>query len=168
MQKFSYKTLFLMVCLIVFSSCDEGLSPSGEKGKTIVRWTINYIGGEESWRDSVYKEIRAVAFKIVPDSNTNIVQEILEEKAYISNDSLPAYVGNTVYEMEIPETPLELRYLAVVKRYGENFFADWRVIGIYAEDKEQTKPKSLIVTEGRTYDIEINVNLHDLPPQPFE
>ncbi len=167
-MKSSLNPFFLLLFAVFFiSSCDEGLQPENKADKAIIRWKINYVGGVDAWKDSVYKQIRAIAFKNIPNENTNLVKEILEGKAIFTNDSLPMNVSETIYDMEIVDLPVELKYLAVVKQFGDNFLADWRVIGLFASDAERKKPKSVIITKGNTYVIEINVDLNNLPPQPF-
>lgn len=162
---FYFLSFFISTTLLLIS-CNEGLSPLNKDNIAYIKWNITYEGGVQSWNDSVYKQIRAIAFRYIPDSTTNLITEITTN-AFFSQDSLPQNVSETTYLMEINQTPVELQYLAVVKQFGNNMLTDWRVIGIYSKDAEQKIPESVIVTKGDTFSIDIKVNLHKLPPQPF-
>jgi len=162
-----FTILILTIFLAFINTCDEGLAPLGTN-VTKITGTINYIGGIESWQaDSIVKEIRIIAFQVIPDTNVNIILEIINGNAFYTKDTLPRYVAQSNFTIEIPKPPVNLKYIVAVKRFGDDIFNDWRVIGLYHTSGDDTKPESIYAERGRIYNITINVDLNKLPPQPF-
>ncbi len=157
---------FAVAVFLAFAGCYGGLEPTDPLEKSFVRGRIAYVGGAENWPppDSV-KEIRAVAFKSYPPKD--IFNEILSENAYFTPDTLPRFVAGSSYEIEIPEPPTELKYIAVAQRYGT--IMEWLAIGVYAVEGGPENPTAVRIETGETADsIDITVDFDNLPPQPFE
>lgn len=152
--------------LSTFYGCHGGLEPTDPLEKSFVRGSISYVGGAENWpREDSVKEIRAVAFKSYPPKD--IFNEILSENAYFTQDTLPRFVAESSYEIEIPEPPTELKYIAVAQRYGT--IMEWLAIGVYAVEGDPANPTAVRIKAGETADsIDIVVDFDNLPPQPFE
>ena len=150
---------------IVLISCDGGLDPSQVKVKTgYIKGTINYINGANNWppSDSV-KDIRVVAFKNYPPNG--ILEEVISGNAFYTLISLPFFVDSSNFEIEIPEPPLNVKYLVVAQQFGG--LVDWRAIGVLY-GISATNPTEFTVNQGETKYVKINVDFNNLPPQPFK
>ncbi len=163
----------LKICIYIYfiltlSSCDMGLAPKEPSKKSYISGQISYKGGRASWPlpDSVL-EIRLVAFKNYPLSDSSsILKELTDGNAYFTIDTLPRFVDKADYSLEIIDPPALLKYIAVAQRYGNLF--QWRVIGVYSETGDNTKPSTVMVNPGDSLtNINIEVDFLNLPPQPF-
>lgn len=158
--------LLLYIGLVIFlNSCNEGLAPPPPIAKSYVNGMITYKGGKNKWPplDSV-KDIRVVAFKNYPPKN--IIGEITSGDAYFTG-SMPKFADTSSYSIEFSKPPLYIKYIAVAQQYGS--FLEWRAIGVYTISGDVTKPDSIFVIEGKTFNnININVDFDNLPPQPFQ
>lgn len=150
----------LIIGFIFLLSCDGGLKPPEEKGKSFLEVTINYIGGVSEWpdKDSVVA-VRLVAFKTYPSGD--IIAEI---EAF--SDTLPRFVESWFVRLEIASPPVELKYIALAMQY-DSMFTSQKAIGVYTTTGDQTKPTAISVKLGKSYPIEINVDFNNPPPQPF-
>lgn len=148
--------------------CDEGLAPPEEELPTGIEGTV-YFTGEWPPEDSV-KEIRVVAFQyFVTGDSSAFIREVLGGRAFFS-DTLRTYQDSSQYRILLkPPYPDSLRFVVVALRYGENFFTDWRVVGLYGTFSDSLFPRSVPVLPGVVIrPIDIFVDFHHLPPQPFE
>lgn len=164
----SIKLWFAAVtALILFSACNEGLSPQEAESKTAITGTIVYKNGKTNWPPSdSAKEVRVVCFKKYPPED--VIQTILNGEAFFTADALPVMVDSSSYSIEFTVTPLTLPYIVAALRTGNNFMADWKVIGVYNTSGDQTKPDTIQVLKGKTYKaVNIEVDFNELPPQPF-
>lgn len=162
------KILLFIYLILILSSCDMGLAPKEPAKKAYISGEISYKGGIDKWPspDSIL-EIRLVAFKNYPLSDSSsILRELTDGNAYFTPDTLPRFVEKSDYYLEINDPPVVLKYIAVAQRYGNLF--QWRVIGVYTETGDNTKPTTLIVNSGDSLkNINIEVDFLNLPPQPF-
>jgi hypothetical protein len=154
----------LLTASTILYSCSGGLEPIGEKGKSYLTGTITYINGKDGWMpaDSVIA-VRVAAFKQFPSEN--IIAEVLIGNA-VFTDTLPRFVDNAVFSLEIEEPPVNLSYIVVVLQYDE-IITSQMPIGVYTLTGDKTKPDSLDIEIGKTYNIEIEVDFNNLPPMPF-
>lgn len=162
------KLIIVFILCLILISCDGGLNPENsiiKSGKAILKGTIIYKGGIESWvnADSVYG-IRVVAFKKFPPDD--VIQEILIGNAYFTLESLPLFVDSSSFEIEISDAPSDLQYIAVAQQFADSITAQ-RVVGIYSQSGDNTKPSVLRVEPQKSYFIRIDVDFNNLPPQPF-
>ncbi|MDX9789914.1 MAG: hypothetical protein RBT61_03720 [Candidatus Kapabacteria bacterium] len=153
------------IIILLFSSCDGGLSPRPESDKTFLNGKIKFVKGIENWppEDSVIA-IRAAAFKQMPDSN--IINSILQGDAYFTGESLPLFVDSSGFRFEIINPPVELVYITIVWQYTDDIMSQ-RVVGVYSKSGNKNEHSSLILEKGQSYDIVIEVDFDDLPPMPF-
>lgn len=156
------------VTLLILLGCDGGLNPensSGVTGKTILHGRIIYKGGPSAWpaKDSVFA-IRAVAFKTYPPKD--ILNEVISGNAYFTLETLPLFVDSSDFELEIPDAPVSLKYIAIAQQYTDSITSQ-KAVGVYTLSGDNTKPSAIAVEKGRTYNIRINVDFSNLPPQPF-
>ena len=160
-NKMQNNLIFILFFLFFTISCDSGLKPQPEN-TSYVRGTIKYINSTDNWPpvDSL-KDLRVVAFKHFPPDN--IIQEVLSGQAYYTNSSLPFYVDSSSFVLEIKDSPVELKYIAVAQQFGG--IIDWLVVGVYSDNNDSAK--TLYVEKGKNYQIQINVDFKNLPKQPF-
>lgn len=167
LQYFARVVLLLIMALASLSGCDGGLDPAMTASqKAIFGGTVHYVGGASSFppQDSV-RFLTVVGFKEIP-RDTNIVNTISTGDAYFLTTSLP-YGKDSSYTIEVPKTPVTLKYVCVAQQYGPNFFSDWRVVGIYSTTGDFT-PTSLQLISGQIRNtVNIDVDFTKLPPQPF-
>lgn len=161
------RLVVVLLCGLVplLSSCDGGLEPAE---KPLIAGLVTFKGGTASWppADSV-KEVRIVAFRVYPPQD--IVSEVLNERAYFTQQGLPLFGDTTSYVIELP-TPPPGHIAAVVAalRYGDNIMADWRVIGLYTATGDNNTPTPLNPAgQSSNRNINITVDFDNLPPQPF-
>lgn len=156
-----FSTIGIIVALFIFIACDGGLEPAPVASKSYIKGRIHYKG---DWPrpDSIF-DLRAVAFKNFPPAN--LLTEIMSGQAYFLQDSLPYYMDSTDFILEIPDPPVTLKYIAIAQRYGDLF--SWRAVGVYTITGNQSENATIEVEPGKTYNIDINVDFNNLPPQPF-
>jgi hypothetical protein len=160
--------LLLIIIYIILQSCDAGLKPHE---KAYLAGTITYKDGTKYWPynyinpagDSVY-DVRVVTFKTYPP--VNIVSDILNGNAWFTN-SLPKFVESSNFSLQITNYPIELQYIVVAMQYGPNIFQDWKVIGVYTLTGNNKEHSAIIIKDPIKYNISIDVDFNNLPPQPF-
>jgi hypothetical protein len=161
------KVIYIFLGLILFS-CTGGLEPhDGTIPKSYFAGKITYKGGKESWpnKDSVLA-IRVVAFKVYPPKD--IITEIASGNAFYTLLSLPLFVDSSSYRIDIPNPPVEIKYIAVALQYTSDLLSQMAV-GVYAVNGNKNEPSSLLITRGKFFDnVDIEVDFKNLPPQPFK
>lgn len=161
-------TLLSLSCLLVLAACeDHGLAPPPPPElQTEEPGFGGIITVNSPWSppDSLF-DLRVVAFLNYPPGD--IIEEVTNERAIIS-ETLSFNKDTLHYRMNTGDLSASFQYIAVVQRYGENIFDNWRAVGVYTLSGDPTLPSS-IVLNGSVYipDIHIGINFYDLPPQPF-
>ena len=165
-MKMKRNKIYVLFLLSIFLlACDQGLAPPPTQPNSFLSGLIQYVNGKNKWppKDSVI-DIRAVAFKNYPPAD--ILNAVTKGDAFYSA-SLPLFVDTASFSIEIPEPPLTINYLVVAQQYGS--LMEWRVIGVWTLSGDNTKPSSVQVEPGKTYDgLNIFVDFDNLPPQPFD
>ncbi len=155
-------SLFILCVLAV--GCDKGLSPITEV--TGISGTISF----ENWPppDSLL-DLRIVAFRQFPPQN--IVTDILSQQAITypalgDSTRIPRNIQNFDFQFTLP--PDTFRYVVVAQQYGPNILTDWLAAGQYVINPADSLPSTVIIKQGRLLkDVNINVDFHHLPIQPF-
>jgi hypothetical protein len=156
--------VFLSILFLL--GCDEGLAPKQLKEKSFLTGTLIFVGGKKEWSPDSMLAVRVAAFKIYPFTGTyGIMEEIINGNAYFTPESLPLFVDSTTFSIEITNPPVLLKYIGVARQLDSNIF-NQQVIGVYTETGDKTKPSTLLIEEGKTYNIRIEVDFKNLPPQP--
>lgn len=160
MKFFLYISVFLA---LVFTGCNEGLAPTELSDKTTINGIVIYKNGISDWppADSI-KDLRVAAFKNYPPNN--IISEIISKNAYFT-ETMPFNVSSSTFSLDIADAPAEIKYIAIAQNFGE--LLDWRVLGVYTLSGDNSQPTPISVKKGKTYNIDINVDFKNLPPQPF-
>ncbi len=154
-----YYLLFIIIATLV--SCDGGLEPPAQVSKSYLKGTIYF---KSSWPqiDSL-KDLRVVAFKSYPPKD--ILTEVVSGNAIFTQETLPFNVDSSNFSIEFSQTPLEFKYIAVAWQFGG--LLDWKAIGVYSLDNNPNNPSPIKIETGKTYNISINADFINLPPQPF-
>jgi len=161
-----------LLILILLISCGEGLAPPEpelKKGPGLLRGTIVYEGGVDSWSnapDSVVA-IRAAGFLSYPlPDSAGIINELLNGRAVISGfTSLPLFVDSATFEIPIENAPVTLQYFAISQQTSIDL-NDQTIIGVYSNSPDFT-PLPITIPSGDTVSITITVDFRKRPPQPF-
>ncbi len=159
-----YIYIFAVLGLFI-AGCDKGISPV--VAKTGFSGTVYFMNAPAS--DPIL-DLRVVAVPYYPiDTSVNtLITKILGGTIPFS-PSLPlnvdsGFVAN--YEFNVPAK--EYDYVAIVQRYGIDYFHDWRVLSFYGFDSTSSVPKTVTVQNGEFLsNINMTVDFHHLPPQPF-
>ncbi len=162
--------IFTIILLFVTISCQEGLAPEGEADiplKSFIKGKIYYKGGIKNFPDSseVFG-IYAAAFKKYPSDSAGILGEFEKRNVFFNPVSLPYPADSSEFSLEITELPQNLEYIIVAMQTTSSLFSQ-SVIGVYTISGDNTLPSEVYVEKGEIYDIKINVDFDNLPPQPF-
>lgn len=167
-------SFFFVLTLFVVSSCG-GLDPTKEpiipaNQAPLVKGSIYYKEGVSSWppQDSAL-EVRVVFFLDYPP-DTNLVLALSTGGAFFT-DTIQRFSDSSSFQLRKDEVnkalPLEFKYVVVALRFGSNFFTDWRAIGVYSIENDQSQPIAITVDTTKTVQIQIPVDFTNPPPQPF-
>jgi hypothetical protein len=158
-------SIILFFIFLFFISCDGGLKPPE---RSFIKGKIIYLGGKENWppQDSVFG-VRVFAFKKLPKDTSDILQEILGGNAVFDYQSLPLFVDSTDFYLEMPETPIDLEYIAVALQYASAPTSQ-KVISVYSESGNPAAYSGISLKSGESREnIRFLVDFNNLPPQPF-
>lgn len=165
------KTYLFIICLTaLFTACNEGLKPELENadlaGKGFIKGTIIVKDGLNGWKkskDSIFA-VRVAGFLDNPPSD--IINSVLNGKAYLNSDTIALYQDSTIFYIPINDSPKTIQYLGVALQYSKSSFLTQRVIGVYTETGDNTKPSAIEVTPFDTVNVRIYIDFENLPPQP--
>jgi hypothetical protein len=167
MIKLTGSFLILFSLLLFLPCCDHGLAPpeSSPVEITGIRGSISYSHWPPA--DSLI-DLRLVIFKTYPPDN--ILNEVISGNAVVypglSESHLPFNVTNTEYTVPLPAGVYD--YVVVAHQYGRNITKDWQVVGQYDTTPADSLPTAISVEEGKLLkNINIDVDFHNLPAQPF-
>jgi hypothetical protein len=155
---------YIFLLLIFLISCQEGLEPKLIPN-SYIGGIITFKGGSNSWPDTV-TALRVVAFK--NDNPEVFFEEIAQGNAYFDFASLPIRVDSIEWKINIPDPPVELKYIAVALQPTSDILKQI-VVGVYTISGDKTLPSWVKVDIGDTFNnLNIEVDFDDLPPQPFD
>lgn len=169
--------IITIVLFVLLSGCDKGIEPEPETtnpGQTGFSGKVTLIGNWpagitrthifvfknaiQSGNDFSFLNLSAVIDPI-PNGSTEFNYNSVEQN-YIEHNFLP----------DFKITPGEHAYVMVAQsRNPEISFAraDWVIVGVYNIGGDQSKPKPLIIQDGKmTTGVDITVNFINPPPQP--
>jgi len=163
--------VFLLCVMIILLSCGEGLAPEAKENiakESHIIGKIIYLGGKENFPDSnSIFGIFPAAFKIFPKDSSGLLNEVLAGNVYLNFSSLPYPADSSEFVLTIQDAPVNLEYIAVSMQYDSTLEAQ-RIIGVYTQSGDNTKPSNLFIEKGKDYNIRIIVDFDNLPPQPFD
>ena len=177
-MKIIFEIFLIFLVIAIISSCQGSLEPYQEIDKSAyIKGTISFKGGLDSWPtksntfssgtmtiDSAYVLTVAAFTSENPES---ILLEYLGGRMFIS-DSLPLYTEKVEYAFLIPDTPKELKFIAVAMQTSNNLL-DQIALSIYSENPGDTIPKFIYLEESATVsEVDFLVDFDKLPTQTFK
>lgn len=160
-------TLIFFCCILW--SCDDGIAPiTTSSGESVAkaygfRGTVDF----RNWppQDSIV-DLRVVAF--ISSSPSDIIGEVLSGRAEYSETLQPYAADSIPYTLYLRRIqPGLVRYIVVAQQYGPDIQADWRVLTLYNQDADTTKPDSLlIIADSVLTGINLLVDFNNIPLLP--
>ncbi|MDE3057846.1 MAG: hypothetical protein KGJ59_07810 [Bacteroidota bacterium] len=160
------RTYLFILLALALAGCDKGIAPN-PNAKTGFNGSVYFM---DAPADTIF-DLRVVAVPYYPiDTSVNtLITKVLNGIIPFTPSSLPTVVDSgfvATYELDVPAK--EYDYVAVVQRFGGNYFHDWRVLSFYGFDATSPVPKTVAVHDGEFLTkIDMTVDFHHLPPQPF-
>lgn len=159
--------LVCLFCVMVLLGCG-GLDPTEVPNSfTGISGTITYVGGAGAWppADSVV-EVRIVMFEERPTDPSQVFGALLTGKAVVS-DTLPRFVDQSTYTVEVTGAPRTFKYVVAALRYGPDFQLQWRMLDVYSLSGDATQPSPITINVLDNQRVNFRVDFSALPPQPF-
>jgi hypothetical protein len=162
---------FFLISVIFVNGCQEGLSPKPNiiiNSVSYVNGMIIFKGGKAKFPDSSScYGIYVAAFKDFPKDSLGFLGEVLKGNVYVKFKSLPYPADSNEFSIEIKDAPVDLQYIVVAMQTDSVNIQAQRAIGVYTLTGDNKVPSAISVAKGKTYNIIINVDFDNLPPQPF-
>lgn len=148
----------LLCAAFLLASCEGGLEPPIQEANPtgVITGTITY-SGEWPPEDSL-KDLRFVPLKSPPQTAQDIFSDI---ENLVFSEQLSFYAERDTFTVNDVPNGVYV-YNTVAQQYGNNIFADWRPVGLYYENN------GIILVDGDTTSITIQVDFDNLPPFPPE
>ena len=160
---------FVLVAVLLLS-CEPGLSPPQgvEPG---FGGTIVFQKGTWPPADSLFN-LWVFASQIYPLDSTKVFEGLFADPPAIYlypaiDQNIPFFVDSLSYAFSLP--PASYRYVGVLQRFAyEISVRSLRVVGVYGTNDDPPLAIPVIVSQSQFVGgINIRVNFHKLPPQPF-
>jgi hypothetical protein len=168
-----HKTLFL-ISWIFLSGCEGGLSPTppAEPGLSgTVYFVENTWPGTPGSPDSLVN-LWIFASQDYPLDSNSVLAGILYSPPRIFvypalDQNLPFYVDSVQYFF--PLKTAFYKYIGIIQHTQPDFnIRSFRVVGFAKSESDSTQPMQVEIREGQiAFGVNIYVNFHKLPPQPF-
>lgn len=149
----------ILFILTVFTTitlwgCEGGLEPpqTEPSPEGVISGTVHYTG---NWPpSSELQDLRFVPLKIVPQSPTDLLSDF-QNLGF--SDKLDFNVESDTFLVDDLQNGVYV-YNVIAQQFGGSF--DWRPVGVYEEND------GVIILEGDTIRITIEVDFDNLPPFP--
>lgn len=122
----------------------------------VITGIVTY-SGEWPPEDSL-KDLRFVALESKPQSATDIVS-VFPNLPF--SETLDFYVERDTFLVDSVQSGIYV-YNSIAQRFGDQILQDWRPVGLYKEND------GILIVEGDTVSITIDVDFNNLPPFPPE
>jgi hypothetical protein len=165
MRNFYY---IIILIILIFISCDEGLSPDLADEEVGFGGTITFSG---EW-DQTINQTHVVVFKqpLLDVSDFNVFNLKYVSSSIPNGTTSYKYSTNDEEALISSIEPGTVSYIAVAQSLKDTITLnreDWIVIGIYYEEGDSLQPGSLIIPEaGFVGNVNIYCDFNNLPPQP--
>lgn len=164
------RLLVPLLCSILLYSCEPGLTPPPDVEPGF-GGTVYFEKGTWPPQDSLYN-LWIFASQMYPLDSAKIFEGLLSNPPSIYvypsfTGNLPYYVDSVSYGFKLP--PATYKYVGVIQRFREEINArSLRVVGLYGTSSNPPEPVQVVVGEYQFIPgINIRVNFHKPPPQPF-
>lgn len=168
--------LAAVVLLTLTCSCDKGIEPAAEAlpGQTGFSGKVTFAG---NWPAGITRT-HLFVFKNAIQSSADfsflnlsaVIDPIPNGSIEFNYNSIDMNYIEHTFLPDFKITPGEHAYVIVAQsKTAEISFAraDWVIVGVYNIGVDQSKPKSLIIENGKiTTGVDITVNFNNPPPQP--
>lgn len=159
-----------LACCFVLLSCGPGLTPPPDVEPGF-SGTIHFEPSTWPPQDSLYS-LWIVASQIYPLDSVKIFAGLFSTPPSIFvhpgfTASLPFFVDSVSYSFPLP--PGTYRYVGVLQQFREEIsIRSLRVVGLYGTETVPPQPVEVRVNDFEFVEgINMRVNFHKLPPQPF-
>ncbi len=164
--------LAVLLCAITVAACNDGLEPTPPPNPGFVG-QVRFVPGTWPSTDSLAQiQLWIFAARTVPHDSASIVNGILMSPVTIFlypslSTPLPTAVDSLDYTFHVPTGSYQ--YLGVLQHFGADFaISSFKVVGIYQNPDAPGVPLPLTVSDvALARDVNITVNFHQPPPQPF-
>jgi len=165
----------LALCAIVWMSCDGGLSPTPAP-KPGISGTVYFAKGTwpgtPSSPDSL-ANLWVFASQVYPLDSSLVISGLFSNPPTIFLypsviENLPFYADSVQYSFSLPVGTY--KYVGVIQHISPDYntIRTLRVVGLAKDPADSTSPRRVQVLDGLvTPGIDINVDFHNPPPQPF-
>lgn len=164
------RMLIALGCTMLALSCEPGLSPPPDVEPGF-GGTVYFERSTWPHPDSL-NNLWIFASQIYPLDSVTIFSGLFSIPPAIFlhpgfTTSLPFFVDSLSYSFPLP--PGNYRYIGVLQQFREEIsIRSLRVVGIYGAGSSPQQPLEVRVNEFQFLQgIDIRVNFHNLPPQPF-
>ncbi len=169
------KKTLLALCAFVALSCDGGLSPTPPP-KPGIRGTVYFAKGtwpgSPSSPDSLFN-LWVFASQQYPLDSALVLNGLFASPPTIFQypsiaTNLPMYVDSVRFDFELPVGLY--KYIGVIQHIAPDYSSirSLRVVGYYYNPADTSSPLPATVQKDVvTTGIDITVNFHNPPPQPF-
>ena len=163
------KRLLLAAITVALLSCDHGLAPlpSVQPG---ISGTV--IFEKNTWPSDSLVNLWVFASQVYPLDSAKVFGGLFANPPTIylypeSGGNLPFLVDSVAYTFHLP--PGTYGYIGVIQHLSADFsIHSLRVVGVYGTNAAPPAPLPVTVNDGQLVNgINIKVNFHNPPPQPF-
>ena len=164
------RLLFLILLAVVSIGCNTGLEPpSPDPG---IGGVVRFAPGSWPVQDSL-QGLWVFASRQYPLDSARVVEGVLVEPRFIYlypslSESLPMYVDMVQFNFALE--PGVYPYIGVIQQLRtELLVSNFRVVSVLAVPGTDTLPRSIVVHDGEFISgLDLNVDFHNPPPQPFQ
>ncbi len=169
------KNSLLVLCALLVFGCNGGLSPAPPANPGIsgtVYFAKGTWPGTPTAPDSL-SNLWIFASQQYPLDSALVINGLFSSPptiflypSFVSN--LPYYVDSLQYTFDLPVGTY--KYIGVIQHISPDYnsIRTLRVVGFLADPADLTRPLSVTVLDGAiTAQINLHVNFHNPPPQPF-
>lgn len=174
------KKIFLVLSAVTLLTltyrCDKGIEPAAAilPEQTGFSGKVTFVG---NWHTGITRTHIFVFKNAIQDTNdfsflnlSAVIDPIPYGSAEFPYNSIDMNYIEHAFLPVFKITPGEHAYVIVAQSKNPDIsFArkDWVVVGVYNAGGDQSKPKSLIIQDGKiTTDVDITVDFNNPPPQP--
>jgi hypothetical protein len=163
-------SVFISIFFLMIAGCDGGLTPPPpiEPG---FGGTIRFAKNTWPPGDSL-ANLWLFASKIYPLDSSLVFTGIFSDPPQILVypsliENLPMFRDSITYAL--PATPATFKYIGIIQHFRTEYtIRSMRVVGLYIDPQHPGQNGTVVVGENEFVGgIDINVDFHNPPPQPF-
>lgn len=168
----------LLASLIIINGCNKGIEPEPVRvvppGETGFSGKITFTGNWPAGVTRTHLFVFKSAIQSAADFSFLNLSAVIDPVPYGSTvfnyNSLDMNYIEHAFLPDFKIPPGEHQYVIVAQSTNPEISfarADWVIVGVYCTGGDQSKPRTLICTEGSiTSGVDITVDFNNPPPQP--